>query len=131
VGLFLMMRFYWELMMWAIKGAKASASDAYTDYTGFVFVELSSVCLLVMSVSEHRLTTPSNVLLPALAISLLLASRLRTATITSGLSQPLVRTGLRGGSKTGPQTGPQTGPPTGPHTAPRTVPIHSSGVTTR
>jgi O-antigen ligase len=135
VGLFLMMRFYWELMMWAIKGAKASASDAYTDYTGFVFVELSSVCLLVMSVSEHRLTTPSNVLLPALAISLLLASRLRTATVTSGLSQPLVRTGLGSGPQMGPNTappaGPHTGPHAGPHTAPRTVPIHGSGVTTR
>jgi len=85
VGLFLMMRYYWTLMKWAIEGARAAIDDHYIDYTGFIFVELSSVCLLVMSVSEHRLTTPSNVLLPAVVISLLLASRLRTVTVTSGL----------------------------------------------
>jgi len=91
VGLFLMMRYYWVLMKWAIDGAQAAIGDHYTDYTGFVFVELSSVCLLVMSVSEHRLTTPSNVLLPAVAISLLLASRLRTVTVTSGVRPPFQR----------------------------------------
>jgi O-Antigen ligase len=91
VGLALMMRYYWELMKWAINGAQAAINDHYTDYTGFVFIELSSVCLLVMSVSEHRLTTPSNVLLPALVTSLLLASRLRTATVTSGVRAALIR----------------------------------------
>jgi O-antigen ligase len=76
VGLVLMLRFYWELMHWSIKGAQAGAAGARaSDYTGFVFVELSAVCLMVMAVSEHRLTSPSNVLLPALVISLLLASR--------------------------------------------------------
>jgi O-antigen ligase len=91
VGLFLTMRFYWMLLMWAREGGWASIKDGYTDYSAFMFVELAAVCLLVMAVSEHRLTSPSNVLLPTLTISLLLASRLRQATVTSGLKPPLVR----------------------------------------
>jgi len=91
VGLGLIMWFYWELVKWAINGAKAAIKDNYTDYTGFLFIELSSVCLLVMSATEHRITSPSNVLLPALVTSLMLASRLRTATVTSGIKAPMVR----------------------------------------
>jgi hypothetical protein len=45
------------------------------NFAGFRFVELSSVCLLVMAATEHRLVAPSNVLILSLVISLLLSSR--------------------------------------------------------
>lgn len=47
------------------------------NFIAYRFVELASVCLLAMSATEHRLTTPSNMLPIALVISLLLASRVR------------------------------------------------------
>ncbi|MDI7046936.1 hypothetical protein QMN58_25845, partial [Escherichia coli] len=45
------------------------------NFAAFRFVEISSVCLLVMAATEHRLVSPSNVLILALVISLLLAAR--------------------------------------------------------
>jgi O-antigen ligase len=75
VGLVLMMRFMWQLIAWASDGATRAWREGAQDYVGYLFVELSSVCLLAMSCSEHRLTTPSNVLVMSLAVSLLLASR--------------------------------------------------------
>jgi O-antigen ligase len=109
LGLALMLRFYWKLVAWAIEGARASAADGFCDYTGFLFVELAAVCLLVMSVSEHRMTAPSNVLLPSLVISLLLAARLRTATVTSGIRPAMARLApaYRGGGNRGGGGAPQ------------------------
>ena len=91
IGLYLMLYFYWKLVAWAREGALAARYDALTDYTGFLFVELGAICLLVMSATEHRLTSPSNALPLTLAISLLLASRLRTATVTTGIRPRYVR----------------------------------------
>ncbi|MEX3958506.1 O-antigen ligase family protein [Trinickia sp. EG282A] len=75
VGLILMMRFMWQLIAWASDGATRAWREGATDYVGYLFVELSAVCLIAMSCSEHRLTSPSNVLIMSLAVSLLLASR--------------------------------------------------------
>lgn len=77
IGLVTMLLFYWNLIKWAKEGARSALRDRHRNDAAFVFVELSSICLLAMGVTEHRLTTPSNVLILALVVSLLLASRLR------------------------------------------------------
>ncbi|MGN6084056.1 O-antigen ligase family protein [Trinickia sp.] len=79
VGLILMLTFYWRLVAWCRQGSWAAMRDGGRNFVAFRFVELASVCLLVMSGTEHRLTTPSNMLPIALVISLLLASRARVA----------------------------------------------------
>lgn len=76
VGLVLMLSFFWKLIEWSQNGAAHAALVARgQNFTAFRFVEISSICLLVMSATEHRLVTPSNVLILSLVISLLLASR--------------------------------------------------------
>jgi hypothetical protein len=45
------------------------------NFTAYRFVELSAICLLVMAATEHRLVSPSNVLILSLVVSLLLAWR--------------------------------------------------------
>jgi O-antigen ligase len=77
VGLALMLAFYWRLVGWCQRGAWAAARENGRNFVAYRFVELASVCLLAMSATEHRLTTPSNMLPIALVISLLLASRVR------------------------------------------------------
>ncbi|MGF6918942.1 O-antigen ligase family protein [Paraburkholderia sp. 40] len=77
VGLALMLSFYWKLIAWSQRGAAVSAlRNGGRNFAAYRFVELSSICLLVMSATEHRLVTPSNVLILSLVISLLLAWRL-------------------------------------------------------
>ncbi|REG61206.1 O-antigen ligase [Paraburkholderia sp. BL6669N2] len=75
VGLAFLLRFYWQLIGWAASGSANASKEGGRNYIAFVFIELSSMCLLAMSYSEHRLTTPSNVLIMTLVGSLLLASR--------------------------------------------------------
>ncbi|WGS52891.1 O-antigen ligase family protein [Paraburkholderia sp. D15] len=76
VGLGLMLCFYWRLVEWGKHGAAAAALFGNGEnFAAFRFVELSSVCLLVMAATEHRLVSPSNVLILSLVISLLLAAR--------------------------------------------------------
>jgi O-antigen ligase len=76
VGLALMLGFYWKLVKWSQDGAARSALvEGGRNFAAFRFVEISSVCLLVMAATEHRLVSPSNVLILSLVISLLLASR--------------------------------------------------------
>ncbi|CAN0618251.1 O-antigen ligase domain-containing protein [Burkholderia multivorans] len=75
IGLALMLAFYWYLIKWAAEGAGSTLPARRSSVGAFVFVELSSVCLLAMGATEHRLTTPSNVLILALVVSLLLAWR--------------------------------------------------------
>jgi O-antigen ligase len=76
VGLTLMLAFYWKLIEWSKRGAAyAALVEGGRQFAGFRFVEISSICLLVMSATEHRLVTPSNVLILSLVISLLLAAR--------------------------------------------------------
>lgn len=77
VGLVLIITFYWRLVGWCQKGAWMSVRESGRNFVAYRFVELGSVCLLAMSATEHRLTTPSNMLPIALVISLLLASRVR------------------------------------------------------
>ncbi|MGN6234354.1 MAG: O-antigen ligase family protein [Trinickia sp.] len=77
VGLTLMLAFYWRLVTWCQQGTRASMREQGRNFIAYRFVELASVCLLAMSATEHRLTTPSNMLPIALVISLLLASRVR------------------------------------------------------
>jgi O-antigen ligase len=77
VGLVLMMMFYWRLIAWCQKGTWVAMRESGRNFIAYRFVELSSVCLLAMSATEHRMTTPSNVLPIALVVSLLLASRVR------------------------------------------------------
>jgi O-antigen ligase len=77
VGLTMMLTFYWRLVTWCQHGARASMREQGRNFIAYRFVELASVCLLAMSATEHRLTTPSNMLPIALVISLLLASRAR------------------------------------------------------
>lgn len=77
VGLLLMITFYWRLIGWCQQGAWASVRENGRNFVAYRFTELGSVCLLAMSATEHRLTTPSNMLPIALVISLLLASRVR------------------------------------------------------
>ncbi|KVH78812.1 polymerase [Burkholderia ubonensis] len=75
VGLFLFIRFYWALISWCQRGAAFALENGRFNFVAFQFVELSAVCVLAMATSEHRLTTPSNVLILSLVISLLVASR--------------------------------------------------------
>ena len=76
VGLALMLSFFWKLIEWSKQGAAASAlMGGGQNFAAFRFVEISSVCLLVMAATEHRLVSPSNVLILTLVISLLLAAR--------------------------------------------------------
>ena len=77
VGLGLILAFYWRLVTWCQQGTRAAMRESGRNFVGFRFVELASVCLLAMSATEHRLTTPSNMLPISLVISLLLASRTR------------------------------------------------------
>jgi O-antigen ligase len=79
VGLVLILRFYWLLIRWCQRGAKAALAGGGSNVIAFRFVEFSSICLLAMSATEHRLTTPSNVLPIALGLSLLLASRAKAS----------------------------------------------------
>jgi hypothetical protein len=72
-----MLRFYWLLVRWCQEGANVAWRNGGRHFIAFRFVELSSVCLLAMSATEHRITTPSNVLPISLAVSLLIASRMR------------------------------------------------------
>jgi O-antigen ligase len=82
VGLFLLLAFYWKLIKWSQDGAAYSAlRDGGRNFAGFRFVEISSVCLLVMAATEHRLVTPSNVLILSLVVSLLLAARSERAPV--------------------------------------------------
>jgi hypothetical protein len=76
VGLALLIGFYWKLIKWSQNGAARSALVEHgRNFAAYRFVEISSVCLLVMAATEHRLVAPSNVLVLSLVISLLLASR--------------------------------------------------------
>jgi hypothetical protein len=76
VGLALFLSFFWKLIDWSRHGAAASAlMGGGQNFAAFRFVEISSVCLLVMAATEHRLVSPSNVLILSLVISLLLASQ--------------------------------------------------------
>ncbi|CAG9231816.1 Polymerase [Paraburkholderia sabiae] len=76
VGLTLLLAFYWKLIKWSQNGAARSALVEHgQNFAAYRFVEISSVCLLVMAATEHRLVSPSNVLILSLVISLLLASR--------------------------------------------------------
>lgn len=88
VGLVLLLRFFWELVGWAQNGADSALKEGGRNYIAFAFIELSAVCLLAMSYSEHRLTTPSNVLIMSLVASLLLASRASDA-VSARVSRPL------------------------------------------
>ncbi|ORC48920.1 polymerase [Burkholderia sp. A27] len=90
VGLGLMLNFFWKLIEWSRRGAaNAELMAGVQNFVAFRFVELASVCLLVMAATEHRLVSPSNVLILSLVISLLLASR-PLAAPTSG--PPVYRT---------------------------------------
>jgi hypothetical protein len=76
VGLALLLGFFWKLIEWSQHGAAAAALIGRGEnFAAFRFVEISSVCLLVMAATEHRLVSPSNVLILSLVISLLLAWR--------------------------------------------------------
>lgn len=76
VGLALFLSFFWKLIDWSRRGAAAAALiGGGQNFAAFRFVEISSVCLLVMAATEHRLVAPSNVLILSLVISLLLAWR--------------------------------------------------------
>ncbi|HEX7932912.1 MAG TPA: O-antigen ligase family protein [Paraburkholderia sp.] len=76
VGLFLVLSFFWKLVDWSKHGAAAAALvGGGQNFAAFRFVEISSICLLVMAATEHRLVSPSNVLILSLVISLLLASQ--------------------------------------------------------
>ncbi|WP_459905870.1 O-antigen ligase family protein [Caballeronia sp. HLA56] len=76
VGLVLMLSFYWRLTGWCQRKAQESLLlRGSRDFVALRFVELSSVCLMVMAATEHRLTSPSNVLPLALVLSLVVSSR--------------------------------------------------------
>jgi O-antigen ligase len=76
VGLALMLSFFWKLVQWSKDGAAVAALiGGGQNFAAFRFVEISSICLLVMAATEHRLVSPSNVLILSLVISLLLAWR--------------------------------------------------------
>lgn len=76
VGLGLMLGFFWKLIEWSKQGAAAAVlMDGGKNFAAFRFVEISSICLLTMAATEHRLVSPSNVLILTLVISLLLAAR--------------------------------------------------------
>ncbi|EEA02718.1 O-antigen polymerase [Burkholderia sp. H160] len=94
VGLALMLAFYWKLIEWSKQGAAfAALVEGGRHFAAFRFVEISSVCLLVMSATEHRLVTPSNVLILTLVISMLIAAR--------PLGAPVFRSDPRGPRKAG------------------------------
>ncbi|MGF6605523.1 O-antigen ligase family protein [Paraburkholderia tuberum] len=94
VGLTLILAFFWRLVEWSKQGAAyAALVEGGRQFAAFRFVEISSVCLLVMSATEHRLVSPSNVLILSLVISLLLAARPLAATA--------FRPGPRGARKAG------------------------------
>ncbi|MBB5503065.1 O-antigen ligase [Paraburkholderia sp. MM5384-R2] len=94
VGLTLILAFFWRLIEWSRQGAAyAALVEGGRQFAAFRFVEISSVCLLVMSATEHRLVSPSNVLILSLVISLLLAARPLAATA--------FRPGPRGARKAG------------------------------
>jgi len=72
----LILAFFWKLVDWSKQGAAFSALvDGGRNFAAYRFVEIASVCLLVMSATEHRMVTPSNVLILSLVISLLIAAR--------------------------------------------------------
>jgi O-antigen ligase len=74
VGLGLILSFFWKLVQWSKDGAAVGAlMNGGQNFAAFRFVEISSICLLVMAATEHRLVSPSNVLILSLVISLLLA----------------------------------------------------------
>jgi O-antigen ligase len=75
VGLTLMLSFFWKLDEWSKEGGDMAARTGGQNLLAFRFVEISSICLLVMAATEHRLVTPSNVLILTLVISLLLSAR--------------------------------------------------------
>jgi O-antigen ligase len=76
VGLVLLLNFLWKLIEWSQHGAAAAAQIwRGQNFAAFRFVEISSVCLLVMAATEHRMVSPSNVLILSLVVSLLLAWR--------------------------------------------------------
>jgi O-antigen ligase len=77
IGLALVLRFYWLLIIWCQENAAAALNARGRNISAYRFVELSAVCLLAMAATEHRLTTPSNALILTLVLSLLLASRNR------------------------------------------------------
>jgi O-antigen ligase len=95
IGLAMMLFFYWSLIKWATEGARSALRNRSHSYGAFVFVELSSICLLAMAVTEHRLVTPSNVLILALVVSLLLASRARRP-VVGAAQRPQPRAARRG-----------------------------------
>ncbi|HEX3380947.1 MAG TPA: O-antigen ligase family protein [Paraburkholderia sp.] len=124
VGLTLILAFYWKLIEWSKQGAAyAALVDGGRHFAAFRFVEISSVCLLVMSATEHRLVTPSNVLILTLVISLLLAAR--------PLAVTAFRPGPRGARKAGnvgtrasqPASGPASRPASGPGSRPSSRPV--------
>ncbi|WP_345815103.1 O-antigen ligase family protein [Paraburkholderia sp. PREW-6R] len=81
VGLALMLAFYWKLIAWSQRGAAfAALNHGGRNFAAFRFIELGSVCLLVMAATEHRLVSPSNVLILSLVVSLALAARPLRAT---------------------------------------------------
>lgn len=98
VGLILFIRFYWVLISWCQRGALFALENGRTNFVAFRFVELSAVCVLAMATSEHRLTTPSNVLILSLVVSLLVASR--TYAMPASLLPSL--SGNRGSRELGP-----------------------------
>jgi len=111
VGLTLIIAFYWKLIDWSKQGAAYSALvDGGRHFAAFRFVEISSVCLLVMSATEHRLVTPSNVLILTLVISLLLAAR--------PLAVSAFRPGPRGARKAGSVGTRASQPASGPSSRP-------------
>lgn len=88
VGLALMLSFYWRLIEWSKHGAAAAVLlGGGQNFAAFRFVEISSVCLLVMAATEHRLVSPSNVLILALVISLMLSARSVNAAAIEHLQQ--------------------------------------------
>ncbi|WP_206952552.1 O-antigen ligase family protein [Trinickia acidisoli] len=110
VGLTLMMMFYWRLVAWCQQGARAAMRENGRNFIAFRFIELGSVCLLAMSATEHRLTTPSNMLPIALVISLLLASRARV-TFPAFMQRPVPAAPARVPiHKRGPRVAPAPGP---------------------
>lgn len=101
VGLVLIMRFYYKLIAWSQRGAAYSAlyGGGY-NFAAFRFIEISSVCLLVMSATEHRLVSPSNVLILSLVISLVLSWRPSSPPLATGSG---MRTGAAAPSPAAPE----------------------------
>jgi hypothetical protein len=111
VGLTLIIAFYWKLVDWSKQGAAYSALvDGGRHFAAFRFVEISSVCLLVMSATEHRLVTPSNVLILTLVISLLLAARPLAVTASRPGPRGARKAGIVGTRASPPASGPSSRP---------------------